>query len=76
VPVSTEFDVIEFPGYWLVCPTRHMARRPVKEFADWIHQVGVRDTETIKIWLRERGFNIRFEHRAGLGSADAGQVGN
>ncbi|TIR55341.1 MAG: hypothetical protein E5X22_32000, partial [Mesorhizobium sp.] len=30
VPVSTEFDVIEFPGYWLVCPSRHMNRRAVR----------------------------------------------
>lgn len=76
VPMSTQFDVIEFPGYWLVCPPRHIGRRPVRVFADWVHEVGVRDTAVVKTWLQERSMNIRFEHRSGIGSAEAGRSGN
>ena len=36
VPLSTEFPVIDFPAYWMVCPPRHMNRRIVARFADWI----------------------------------------
>lgn len=48
VPFCTEFDVIDFPAYWFVCPPRHLNRRIVKRFADWLeaackeHQVQTR----------------------------------
>lgn len=66
VPLSTEFETIEFPAYWLVCPARHMARRSVKLFSDWVRVVGTRDNEVAKGWLRDRGHRTRFERRAGF----------
>ncbi|TMV78153.1 transcriptional regulator, partial [Thioclava sp. BHET1] len=36
VPLSTAFDVVEFPAYWLVCPPRHRNRRIVRLFSEWL----------------------------------------
>jgi DNA-binding transcriptional LysR family regulator len=36
VPFSTEFDVVDFPAYWFVCPPRHLNRRIVSRFAEWL----------------------------------------
>lgn len=63
VPVSTAFDVIEFPGYWLVCPSRHMNRRAVRLFSAWVSKVGARDTERARAFLLARGFRFTFERR-------------
>ena len=75
VPLSPEFEVIEFPGYWLVCPARHMGRRSVKLFSHWVGDVGARDTATARDWLVARGHRVRFERRAGFGDADTAQDG-
>lgn len=63
VPVSTEFDAIEFPGYWLVCPSRHMNRRAVRLFSDWVSQVGKRDAERAREFLSSNGFRMTLERR-------------
>ncbi len=48
VPFAPALSAIDFVGYWLVCPTRHLNRRIVDRFADWItaeaeaHQTRVR----------------------------------
>jgi DNA-binding transcriptional LysR family regulator len=48
VPFSTNFDVIDFPAYWFVCPPRHFNRRIVSRFASWLqssadeHEAGAR----------------------------------
>lgn len=36
VILSPVFEPIEMPAYWLVCPARHMSRRPVQVFCDWV----------------------------------------
>ena len=36
VPFMPAIPVIEFPAYWFVCPPRHLIRRIVSRFADWI----------------------------------------
>ena len=36
VPFAPALSAIEFVGYWLVCPPRHLNRRIVNRFADWI----------------------------------------
>jgi DNA-binding transcriptional LysR family regulator len=36
VPFSTAFDVIDFPAYWFVCPARHLNRRIVLRFFNWM----------------------------------------
>ncbi len=63
VPLSAEFDVIEFPGYWLVCPSRHMNRRAVRLFSEWVSGIGNRDTVRARDFLTGRGFQITFERR-------------
>jgi DNA-binding transcriptional LysR family regulator len=75
VPLSDAFEVIEFPAYWLVCPARHMSRRSVKLFADWVNRVGERDTANARSWLGARGHRTRFERRAGFVEAEGGQEG-
>ncbi|WP_103334410.1 LysR substrate-binding domain-containing protein [Pseudotabrizicola formosa] len=70
VPLSSQFEAIEFPAYWLVCPARHMARRSVKSFAKWVETVGARDTQIARLWLLERGHSTRFERRAGFNDAE------
>lgn len=36
VPLSTDFEVIDFPAYWFVCPPRHLNRRIVSRFETWL----------------------------------------
>lgn len=36
VPLSNSFAVIDFPAYWFVCPSRHLNRRIVFRFLDWL----------------------------------------
>ncbi|TIW87168.1 MAG: transcriptional regulator, partial [Mesorhizobium sp.] len=70
VPVSTQFDVIEFPGYWLVCPSRHMNRRAVRLFSEWVSRVGRRDTDRARDFMSEFGLRISFERRPHFGLRD------
>ena len=63
VPLSTAFPVIEFPGYWVVCPSRHMNRRAVRLFVDWVSEVGRLDTEAGRDFLVQKGFEISLAHR-------------
>lgn len=72
VALSTEFEAVEFPAYWLVCPARHMGRRSVKLFSDWVRSVGARDTEMARGWLHKHGHRTRFERRAGFAAAEPG----
>lgn len=47
-PFAPQLPVIEFPGYWFVCPQRHFNRRIVRLFHDWLaaecaaHEANVR----------------------------------
>ncbi|OCX61711.1 transcriptional regulator [Thioclava sp. SK-1] len=40
VPLSTAFEVIRFPAYWLVAPSRHTSRRIVRIFSEWMRDEG------------------------------------
>lgn len=52
VPFSPKLAVVDFTGYWIVCPPRHLNRRIVKRFSQWVvaeareHEAGVRDLLT------------------------------
>ena len=37
VPMFPMLGGIRFPAYWLVCPSRHLSRRAVQVFRDWLH---------------------------------------
>lgn len=75
VPLSAEFETIEFPAYWIVCPARHMGRRSVKLFSNWVETVGTRDTEVARTWLLDRGHRMRFERRAGFSDPEGALEG-
>lgn len=50
VPMSTAFPVVDFPAYWLTCPQRHMTRRIVARFTDWIlAEAGLHETEARRV---------------------------
>lgn len=36
VPVIPTAPVLRFPAYWAVCPARHLKRRAVSRFLDWL----------------------------------------
>jgi LysR family transcriptional regulator, glycine cleavage system transcriptional activator len=36
VPLAPTYPVIAFDAYWVVCPPRHLNRRIVKRFVDWV----------------------------------------
>jgi DNA-binding transcriptional LysR family regulator len=36
VPLAPVYPVIAFDAYWVVCPPRHLNRRIVKRFVDWV----------------------------------------
>lgn len=59
VPFSTNFEVIDFPAYWFVCPPRHFNRRIVRRFSEWIsHRASVHDRDA-RAWLSEQGYRFR-----------------
>lgn len=45
VPLLPDLPVIVFPAYWFVAPPKHLNRRIVRRFADWIREKA-RDHET------------------------------
>lgn len=36
VPVAPELPILSFPAYWTFCPSRHLKRRAVRLFLDWL----------------------------------------
>ena len=36
VPITPELGCLNFPAYWIVCPKRHLNRRAVQMFNEWI----------------------------------------
>ncbi len=59
VPLSSTFDAIELPAYWMVCPARHTSRRSVRLFSSWITEVGQDQTIRSRSFLLSRGFSIK-----------------
>ncbi len=59
VPLSTAFDVVEFPAYWIVCPPRHMSRRPVHLFTEWIRAEGATFDQSARTLLAGLGCTLR-----------------
>ncbi|WLS10776.1 LysR substrate-binding domain-containing protein (plasmid) [Shinella sumterensis] len=60
VPLSTAFDVVEFPAYWIACPPRHVNRRNVRLFSDWIREQGRNFDHQARGLLEGLGCRIRF----------------
>ena len=61
VPFSTDFDVIDFPAYWFVCPPRHFNRRIVKRFSDWLYRKAEEHEAEARSLLSRLGCGFRPE---------------
>lgn len=61
VPLSTAFEVITFPAYWIVCPARHLNRRIVRLFAEWLRDEGARQDVVMRERLTDMGCQFRTE---------------
>ena len=55
-----QFGVAQFPAYWIICPNRHLSRRAVKVFCDWL-RAEAREHESRK-WqlLASLGCSTRY----------------
>ena len=61
VPFCTDFAVIDFPAYWFVCPPRHLNRRIVRRFADWIEAACADHEAQMRGFLEGSGCTFRQE---------------
>ena len=61
VPFSTNFDVIDFPAYWFVCPPRHFNRRIVNRFASWLQSSADEHEAAAREFLTGLGCSFRPE---------------
>ena len=61
VPLSTAFEVVRFPAYWIVCPTRHTSRRIVRLFSDWMRAEGRTHDQRVEQVINGLGCRIRNE---------------
>jgi LysR family transcriptional regulator, glycine cleavage system transcriptional activator len=71
VPFSTAWPVVDFQGYWLVCPPRHFNRRIVARFADWLAAACAEHEAQARAFLRSRGCAFRPAHGPELIRGDA-----
>jgi LysR family transcriptional regulator, glycine cleavage system transcriptional activator len=67
VPMSTVFPAVEFPAYWAICPPRHMNRRIVRLFIEWLRIHGDTFQANARGMLQGFGCSIRM--------AEAGEPG-
>lgn len=78
VPLSPAFEVIDLPAYWLVCPSRHLTRRIVRIFSDWLRLAGRDHDQEARELLLQAGCRIRVEpdpERLAAGAAGADRPG-
>lgn len=61
VPFNTNFDVIDFPAYWFVCPPRHFNRRIVSRFSKWLIRRAEEHDAEARDLLRNFGCTFRPE---------------
>lgn len=59
VPLFLDCPVIEFPSYWFVCPPRHLNRRIVRRFLDWITAEARKDSDHTRALLAQAGCDFR-----------------
>lgn len=70
VPLFPALPVIDFPAYWFVCPPRHLNRRIVDRFSDWVGSEAAGHEGETREYLASLG--CRFAERRVLGlAADA-----
>ncbi len=61
VPFSTQFPVIDFPAYWLVCPPQHFNRRVVNIFSEWLCSSANEHEAQARKLLKDLGCSFRPE---------------
>ncbi|WP_244546018.1 LysR substrate-binding domain-containing protein [Aureimonas phyllosphaerae] len=66
VPLSPCFEAIEFPAYWMVCPHRHVSRRSVRLFTEWVAETGQEHTARARRFLTDLGFRFCLDPRPHL----------
>lgn len=66
VPFAPQLPVVSFSAYWLVCPPRHLSRRIVKRFSDWVEEGGRAHEAEARKWLKSQKCTIRPEDAPGL----------
>ncbi|WP_417728242.1 LysR substrate-binding domain-containing protein [Roseovarius sp.] len=59
VPLAPTFPVISFDAYWIVCPPRHLNRRIVKRFSDWVMQEARQTEARTRDVLEDAGCQFR-----------------
>jgi LysR family glycine cleavage system transcriptional activator len=59
VPLAPVFPVIAFDAYWIVCPPRHLNRRIVKRFSDWVMQEARQTEARTRTLLEAAGCQFR-----------------
>lgn len=65
VPLAPERPVFDFPAYWFVCPARHLNRRIVKEFFDWLRDASTRHDALARVQLMKHGCRMISPQREG-----------
>lgn len=60
VPFAPAFPVIDFTGYWIVCPPRHLNRRIVKRFAEWVVSEAREHEACTRALLSKAGCHFRI----------------
>jgi DNA-binding transcriptional LysR family regulator len=60
VPFSTAYEVIDFPAYWLVCPSRHLSRRIVQRFQIWMTNACKLHDDAARAHLKNLGCRFRI----------------
>lgn len=59
LPFAPDIPAIEFPAYWFVCPPRHLNRRIVNRFAEWIGAEAKEHEARVRGILEELGCTYR-----------------
>ena len=59
LPFAPAIPAIEFPAYWFVCPPRHLNRRIVNRFAEWIGAEAKAHEARVRGILEELGCSYR-----------------
>lgn len=58
VPVTPELPVLRFPAYWVICPPRHMNRRAVRLFTDWLGTQAAAHHEEVGALIAAHGLAV------------------
>ncbi len=61
VPLFPELGAAHFPAYWIICPNRHLNRRYVSVFCDWLREEAAEHEEHRKDLLMSLGCSHFYE---------------